>query len=60
VIAGNDGIKAVLLDLDSSQKLVDAQNLPGIISIGDNDLKQGRFVTHANLDEQIQTILIAP
>ncbi len=57
VITQNGEAKAVLLDVDSYQKIVDAINLMKIISIGQNDIKNGRFVTDEDLERKVATIL---
>ncbi len=57
VITQNGEAKAVLLDVDSYQKILDAINLMKIISIGQNDIKNGRFVTDEDLERKVATIL---
>ena len=57
VITQNGEAKAVLLDVDSYQKIVDAINLMKIISIGQNDIQNGRFVDDEDLDKRVREIL---
>lgn len=57
VITQNGEAKAVLLDVDSYQKIVDAINLLKIVSIGQNDIKNGRFVTDEDLDKKVRGML---
>ena len=57
VITQNGEAKAVLLDINSYQNLIDSINLMKIISIGESDIKNRRFITHEELDEKIQGIL---
>jgi len=57
VITQNGEAKAVLLDVDSYQKIVDAINLLKIVSIGQNDIKSGRFVTDEDLDKKVREML---
>ena len=57
VITQNGEAKAVLLDVDSYQKIVDAINLMKIISIGQNDVKNGRIVSDEDLDKKISALL---
>ena len=49
--------KAVILDVDSYQNLVNAVNLMKIISIGDRDIKNGKVVTHEDLKKKVSKIL---
>ena len=57
VITQNGEAKAILLDINSYQNIIDSINLMKIISIGEDDIKNGRFVTHEELDKKIQEIL---
>jgi len=57
LITQNGEAKAILLDIISYQNIIDSINLMKIISIGEEDIKNGRFVTHEELDKKIQGIL---
>ena len=57
VITQNGEAKAVILDIDSYQNLVDAVNLMKIISIGDQDIKNGKTVAHEDLKKRIEKII---
>ncbi len=57
LITQNGEAKAILLDINSYQNIIDSINLMKIISIGEDDIKNGRFVTHEELDKKIQGIL---
>jgi prevent-host-death family protein len=57
VITQNGEAKAVLLDIDSYQKIVDAINMMKIISIGQNDVKNGRVITDDELDKKVRAML---
>ena len=57
VITKNGEAKAVLLDIDSYQKIVDAINMMKIISIGQNDVKNGRVITDDELDKKVRAML---
>ena len=57
VITQNGKAKAILLDINSYQNIIDSINLMKIISIGENDIKNGRLFTHEELDKKIQDIL---
>ncbi|MCA1950116.1 MAG: type II toxin-antitoxin system Phd/YefM family antitoxin [Treponema sp.] len=57
IITQNGEAKAVILDVDSYQNLVNAVNLMKIISIGDRDLKNGKIVDHEEVKKRISKIL---
>lgn len=57
VITQNGEAKAVLLDVESYQKIIDAINLMKIVSIGQNDIRNGRFVTDEELNNRVQELL---
>jgi prevent-host-death family protein len=57
IVTQNGEAKAVILDVDSYQNLVNAINLMKIISIGDRDIKNGKVVAHENLKKKISKIL---
>jgi prevent-host-death family protein len=56
VITQNGEAKAVILDIDSYQNLVNAVNLMKIISIGDRDIKNGKTVSHGDVKKRIEKI----
>ena len=56
VITQNGEAKAVILDIDSYQNLVNAVNLMKIISIGDRDIKNGKTVSHEDVKKSIEKI----
>lgn len=57
VITQNGEAKAVILDIDSYQNLVDAVNLMKIISIGDRDIKNGKTVSHEDVKKHVEKLL---
>ncbi len=57
VITQNGEAKAVLLDVESYQNLIDAITLMKVISIGENDFRNGATVTQEELDGQIEGLL---
>lgn len=57
VVTQNGEAKAVIIDIDSYQNLVNAINLMKIISIGDHDLKNGKIITHEALKKKISKLL---
>jgi prevent-host-death family protein len=58
VITQNGEAKAVILDIDSYQNLINAVNLMKIISIGDRDIKNGKIVSHKDVIARIKKILV--
>ena len=56
VITQNGEAKAVILDIDSYQNLVNAVNLMKIISIGDRDIKNGKTFSHEDVKKRIEKI----
>ena len=57
VITQNGEAKAVLLDVESYQSLIDAVTLLKVISIGENDFRNGAVVTQDELDGRIEDAL---
>ena len=57
VITQNGEAKAVLMDVKQYQNIIDTINLLKIISIGENDIKNNRIYTHAQVQEKIESIL---
>jgi len=57
VITQNGEAKAVLLDVESYQNLIDAVTLMKVISIGEKDFKNGDTVAQAELDERMERLL---
>ena len=57
VITQNGEAKAVLLDVESYQNLIDAITLMKVISIGENDFKNGDTVAQEELDGRIERLL---
>ena len=48
VITQNGEAKAVLIDIESYQKTINAINLAKLLSFGERDIKNGNTVTHEN------------
>ena len=48
VITQNGEAKAVIIDIESYQKTLNAINLAKLLSFGEKDIKNGNTVTHAN------------
>ncbi|MDR1804584.1 MAG: type II toxin-antitoxin system Phd/YefM family antitoxin [Treponema sp.] len=57
VITQNGEAKAVLMDVKQYQNIVDSINLLKILSVGENDLKNGRIYSHDELQKKIKLIL---
>lgn len=57
VITQNGEAKAVLMDVDSYQNLINSVNLMKIISIGENDFKKNRIFTNDEIDTAVNKIL---
>jgi len=57
VITQNGEAKAVLLDVVAYQKIVDAINLMKIVSIGQNDIRNGRSLSDEQLDTKVKSLL---
>ncbi|MCL1832949.1 MAG: type II toxin-antitoxin system Phd/YefM family antitoxin [Leptospirales bacterium] len=57
IITQNGEAKAVLMDVKQYQNIIDSINLLKILSIGENDLKNKRIYTHAELQKKIKSIL---
>jgi len=57
VITQNGEAKAVIIDIDSYQNLINSVNLMKIISIGDRDIKNGKIVSHEDVKKHIEKIL---
>ncbi len=57
VVTQNGEAKAVILDVESYQNLVNAINLIKIISFGDHDIKKGKIVSHEDLKSKASKIL---
>lgn len=57
IVTQNGEAKAVIIDVDSYQNLINSINLMKIISIGDRDIKNGKVVSHDDLKKKIGKIL---
>ena len=57
VITQNGEAKAVLMDVNHYQGIIDTINLIKIISIGENDIKNNRIYTNEQMEEKIKNIL---
>lgn len=57
VITQNGEAKAVIIDIDSYQNLINSVNLMKIISIGDRDIKNGKIVSHEDVKKRIEKLL---
>jgi len=57
IVTQNGEAKAVIIDVDSYQNIVNSINLMKIISIGDRDIKNGKVVSHDDLKKKIGKML---
>jgi prevent-host-death family protein len=57
VITQNGEAKAVLMNVHYYQNIVDSINLLKILSIGENDIKNGRTISEEEMDKKIEKIL---
>ena len=57
VITQNGEAKAILLDVNSYQKMVNSINLLKVISIGENDFRNNRTFTNEEVDSEVQSLL---
>ena len=48
VITQNGEAKAVIIDIESYQKTINAINLAKLLSFGERDIKNGNTITHVN------------
>ena len=48
VITQNGEAKAVIIDINSYQKTINAINLAKLLSFGEKDIKSGKTITHEN------------
>jgi prevent-host-death family protein len=58
VITQNGAAKAVLMDINHYQNIIDSINLLKILSIGENDIKNNNIISQEELDKEIGTILV--
>jgi prevent-host-death family protein len=57
VITQNGEAKAILMNVNYYQNIMDAINLLKILSIGENDIKNGRILSEEEMDRRIEKIL---
>ena len=57
VITQNGEARAVLMDVNQYQNIIDTINLIKILSIGENDIKNGRIYSHDEVKNKINSIL---
>ncbi|MDR0448391.1 MAG: type II toxin-antitoxin system Phd/YefM family antitoxin [Treponema sp.] len=48
IITQNGEAKAVIIDIESYQKTLNAINLAKLLSFGENDIKSGKLTAHEN------------
>jgi prevent-host-death family protein len=57
VITQNGEAKAVIMNVRYYQSIVDSINLLKILSIGENDIKNGKIISEEEMDRRIGKIL---
>jgi prevent-host-death family protein len=57
VITQNGEARAVLMNVNYYQNIMDAINLLKLLSIGENDIKCGRILSEEEMDKRIEKIL---
>jgi prevent-host-death family protein len=57
VITQNGEARAVLMNVNYYQNIMDAINLLKILSIGENDIKNRRIISEEEMDKRIEKIL---
>jgi PHD/YefM family antitoxin component YafN of YafNO toxin-antitoxin module len=57
IITQEGEAKVVLLDVQRYQSMVDTINLLRLLSLGENDIRNGRFSTTEELDKKVAAIL---
>ena len=54
VITQNGEARAVLMNVNQYQNMMDTINLLKIISIGENDIKNGRIISEEEMDKKLE------
>ncbi|MDR1148340.1 MAG: type II toxin-antitoxin system Phd/YefM family antitoxin [Spirochaetaceae bacterium] len=57
LITQNGEARAVLMNVNYYQNIMDAINLLKILSIGENDIKNGNIISEEEMDKKIDRIL---
>jgi prevent-host-death family protein len=57
VITQNGEAKAVIIDIESYQKTLNAINLAKLLSFGEKDIKNGNVITHENAKKTFEKTL---
>jgi prevent-host-death family protein len=57
VITQNGEARAVLMNVHYYQNIMDAINLLKILSIGENDIKNGRIIPEEEMNKKIEKLL---
>jgi len=57
VITQNGEAKAVIIDIESYQKTLNAINLAKLLSFGEKDIKYGNVITHENAKKRFEKTL---
>jgi prevent-host-death family protein len=58
IVITNDGeAKAVIIDIESYQKTLNAINLAKLLSFGENDIKNGNLISHEDAKKRFENTL---
>ena len=57
VITQNGEAKAVIIDIESYQKTINAINLAKLLSFSEKDIKSGKLISHANAKKVFEKTL---
>jgi prevent-host-death family protein len=57
VITQNGEAKAVIIDIETYQKTLNAINLAKLLSFGEKDIKNGNLITHENAKKTFEKTL---
>jgi len=57
VITQNGEAKAVIIDIESYQKTINAINLAKLLSFGEKDIKNGNLISHTNAKKVFEKTL---
>jgi PHD/YefM family antitoxin component YafN of YafNO toxin-antitoxin module len=57
VITQNGEARAILMNVNYYQNIMDAINLLKILSIGEDDIKNGNIISEDEMDKRIEGIL---
>ena len=57
VVTQNGEAKAVIIDIETYQKTINAINLARLLNFGENDIKKGNIISHENAKKTFEKTL---